>query len=332
MAAIGELNPTLLDIAKRSGMDGKIQVIVELLAQTNEILEDMTFKEANNGTGEKTTVRKGLPTATWRKLNYGVPNSKSVTAQVQDSCGMLESYAEIDKALADLNGNTAEYRLSEDRAFLEAMNQTMAATLFYGDTAVNPERFVGLAPRFASLSSDSAQSGYQIINGGGSGSTNTSIWLVTWGMNTAYGIYPKGSMAGFQHKDLGEQTLKDADGGQYQGYRTHYKWDCGLTVRDWRFISRIANIDVTTLVNDASSGAELIDLLIQAVEKLHAPGMGRTVIYCNRTIRSFLRRQIANKTNVLLSMDEVAGKKVLNFAGFPVRLCDQILSTESTVS
>ncbi len=34
-------------------------------------------------------------------------------------CGMLETYSEIDKALADLNGNTAAYRLSEDRAFLE---------------------------------------------------------------------------------------------------------------------------------------------------------------------------------------------------------------------
>jgi hypothetical protein len=27
------------------------------------------------------------------------------------------------------------------------MNQTMASTLFYGNTDVNPERFMGLAPR-----------------------------------------------------------------------------------------------------------------------------------------------------------------------------------------
>jgi hypothetical protein len=47
------------------------------------------------------------------QLNYGVASSKSRTAQVTDSCGMLEAYAEIDKALADLNGNSAAFRLSE---------------------------------------------------------------------------------------------------------------------------------------------------------------------------------------------------------------------------
>ena len=50
--------------------------------------------------------------------------------QVTDSIGMLETYAEVDKSLADLNGNTDEFRLSEDRAFIEAMNQAMAQTLF----------------------------------------------------------------------------------------------------------------------------------------------------------------------------------------------------------
>lgn len=45
--------------------------------------------------------------------------------------------------------NTAAFRLSEDRAFLEAMNLQQASTLFYGDTTKNPERFLGLGPRFS---------------------------------------------------------------------------------------------------------------------------------------------------------------------------------------
>jgi len=145
-------------------------------------------------------------------------------------------------------------------------------------------------------------------------------------------IYPKGSVAGFQHKDLGEQTLTDANGGRYQGYRTHYKWDIGLTLRDWRYVVRIANIDVSALTKNASAGADLIDLLTQALEML-PNGLGRPVFYCNRTIRSFLRRQIANKVaQSTLTMETVAGKKVVMFDEAPVRRCDQLINTESVVA
>ena len=238
MATLSTNNPTLADLAKRTDPDGKIDSIVELLSETNECLQDMTFMEGNLPTGHRTTIRSGLPSATWRKLNYGVQPSKSTTVQVTDSCGMLEAYAEVDKALADLNGNSATFRLSEDRAFLESMNQTMANTLFYGDTGTT-HRNLGLSARY---SSTAAESGDNIVLGG-SGSDNTSIWLVVWGPNTCHGIVPKGT-AGLQHCDLGQVTLDDAAGGRYEGYRTHYKWDVGLTLRDWRYAVRIANVDV----------------------------------------------------------------------------------------
>jgi hypothetical protein len=330
MAVLSTTNPTLADVAKRYDADGKIDTIVELLAETNEVLDDMTFLEGNLPTGHKTTVRSGLPSSTWRKLNYGVQPSKSTTVQITDTAGMLEAYAEVDKALADLNGNTASFRLSEDRAFLESMNQTMASTLFYGDTGTDPEKFMGLAPRYNSLS---AESGDNIIVGGGSGSDNTSIWLVCWGPNTCHGIYPKGSQAGLKHQDLGEVTLEDAASGKYQGYRTHYKWDIGMSLRDWRYVVRIPNIDVSNLTKDASgSSAALVDLMVQAVEKLPNVNLGRCVFYGNRTISSILRRQITNTSNVRLSMDEVAGKRVMSFDGIPFRRNDAILNTEAAVS
>ena len=330
MAVLSTTNPTLADVAKRYDADGKIDTIVELLSETNEVLDDMTFLEGNLPTGHKTTVRSGLPSSTWRKLNYGVQPSKSTTVQITDTAGMLEAYAEVDKALADLNGNTASFRLSEDRAFLESMNQTMASTLFYGDTGTDPEKFMGLGPRYNSLS---AESGDNIIVGGGSGSDNTSIWLVCWGPNTCHGIYPKGSQAGLNHQDLGEVTLEDAANGKYQGYRTHYKWDIGMSLRDWRYVVRIPNIDVSDLTKDASgSSAALVDLMVQAVEKLPNVNLGRCVFYGNRTISSILRRQITNTSNVRLSMDEVAGKRVMSFDGIPFRRNDAILNTEATIS
>jgi hypothetical protein len=331
MAIQGTNIVTLADLAKRYDKDGKIDKIVEMLNETNEVLDDMAVVEGNLPTGHRTTIRSGLPSATWRKLNYGVQPSKSETVQITDNCGMLEAYAEIDKALAELNGNKAEFRLSEDRAFLESMNQTMATTLFYGDTTLNPERFMGLTPRF---NDPAAENGSQLINGGGvSGQTDcTSIWLVVWGPNTIHGIIPKGSKTGWQHHDLGQQTLTDANGGYYEGYRTHYKWDMGMTVRDWRYIARIHSVDVSTLTKTGSTGADLVDLMTQAVETVKDTNMGRPVFYVNRTVRSYLRRQIRNANNVQISMDEVAGKKVLTFDGIPVRRTDALLATETSLN
>lgn len=329
MAAVESKYPTLIDVAQRLDPDGKVSAVAELLNETNEVLDDAVFLEANDGTGHKTTIRSGLPSATWRQLNYGVQPTKSTTVQIKDSCGMLEAYAEIDKSLADLNGNAAAFRMSEDRAFIEGMNQGFVDTLIYGNTATNPERFMGLAPRYNSLSAENASN---IISGSGSGSDNTSVWLVVWGPNTVHGIYPKGSKAGLQHNDKGQVTLEDAAGGKYEGYRTHYKWDCGLTLRDWRYVVRIANIDVSDLTATAATGANLMDLMIQALEIVPNLSMGKPVFYCNRTVKSFLRRQMLNKSNVHLNMSEVAGKHVMGFDGVPVKKCDAILSNEAAVS
>lgn len=331
MALVGSTVATLGDVAKRLDKDGKIDKIVEMLTDTNEILDDMLFQEGNLPTGHRTTIRTGLPEVVWRLLNYGVPQSKSETQQITDSCGMLEAYAEVDKNLADLNNNTAAFRLSEDQAFLQAMNKAMAETLFYGDVSTHPERFLGLAPRFATLDKTKAATAENVIDAGGTGSNLTSIWLAAWGANTLFGIYPKGSKAGFQHTDLGEVTLQmtlpDGRTGQYQGYRTHYKWDMGLVVRDWRYVVRIANINLAKITDD-----NLIKFMIQASERLPDEKLGRPVWYMNRSTRTRLRLAMTNKSNVHLTPETVEGKKVLTFDGIAVKRTDGILNTESQVT
>ncbi|EOK4034445.1 major capsid protein [Escherichia coli] len=328
MAVKGINAATLTDVAKRLDPNGKIDKIVELLAQTNPILQDMMFVEGNLPTGHRTTVRTGLPATTWRLLNYGVQPSKSTTAQVTDACGMLEAYAEVDKALADLNGNNAEFRLSEDRAFIESMNQNMAETLFYGNTSLNPERFMGMAPRY---NDKSAANGKNIIDAGGTQTDNASIWLMCWGENTVHGIYPKGSKAGLQHNDLGEQTLIDANGGKYQGYRTHYKWDTGLTLRDWRYCARIANLDVSDLSGGSASAADIVKLLIKAVHRIPNLQMGRAAIYMNRDIAEYLDVQAVEKPSLGIKVKETEGIYWRDFRGIPIRECDALLNTESRV-
>ncbi len=332
MAALSTINPTLLDVTKRLDPDGKIDAIAEILTQTNEVLEDMAWQEGNLPTGHRTTIRTGLPTPTWRKLYGGVQPTKSTTAQIQDSCGSMEAYAEVDKALADLNGNSAAFRLSEDRAHIEGMNQEFSSTLFYGNEGTEPEAFTGFAPRF---NDTSAANGENIVSGGGSGSDNNSIWLVAWGPNTCHGIYPKGSRGGLYMEDKGNVTVENIDGnnGRMEAYRTHYRWDCGITVRDWRYVVRIPNVDLSDLTKNASAGADLIDLMTQGIEQLPSLTLGKPVFYVSRKVKSFLRRQIMNKVaNSTLTMDQVAGKMVTMFDGIPVKRVDALAANESAVS
>lgn len=334
MAVLSVRNPTLLDLAKATDPDGRIATIVEILNETNEVLEDMVWMEGNLPTGHRTTIRSGIPTPTWRKLYGGVQPTKSTNVQVTDNCGMLEAYAEIDKALADLNNNTASFRLSEDRPHIEGIAQEIADTLFYGNEGTEPEAFTGFSPRYNSLSAENADN---IVVGGGSGTDNGSIWLVVWGESTCHGVIPKGSSAGLQHRDMGEVTIEDAsDGsnsGRMQAYRTHYRFDAGLTVRDWRYIVRIPNIDKSALVKDAASGADLNDLMFQASERVPNLNAGKAAFYMARDMRTFLRRQNANlRSGSTLSYDEVGGRKVMSFHGIPIKRCDALAADEALVS
>jgi len=346
MPVIGATALTLADWAKRVDDNYKIATIIELLSQTNEILDDMLFVQGNLPTGHRTTVRTGLPSATWRLLNYGVPNGKSTTAQITDSCGNLETYSVVDKDIADLNGNTPEFRFSEVKAFLEGMNQQVSSTIFYGNTSVNPERFMGLAPRYNTVLPANAQTANNVIDMGGTGSTNTSLWIITWGSETIHGIFPKGKMSGLQHRDMGEWPVNDVNGNTYQAYRDHFKWECGLTVRDWRFAVRLCNIDVTQL--SGGTPPDLLRNLIRGlyrlpvtssqatpIQKSDSPSisnsMGRTAIYCNRTLRTWLDIQAVDKKNVMLTIDDFQGKVVTSFRGVPIRTCDAILNNEARV-
>ena len=333
MATLSVRNPTLLDLAKASDPDGKIAVIVEILNETNEILEDMTWIEGNLPTGHKTTVRTGIPTPTWRKLNYGVLPTKSTTAQVTDTVGNLEAYAEVDKDLADLNGNTEAFRLSEDRAHIEGMNQEMVDTMFYGNDLIDEAEFTGFSARYNSLSAQSADNIVQ--QSGTEGNDNASAWLIVWGPETAHMIYPKGSQGGLQVVDKGQVTLENAPGGpaggRMEAYRTHYKWEAGLTVRDWRYVVRI-QYNQEDLTKDASTGPDLIDLFTDAVERIPALGMGRPVFYVNRRTRTFMRKQVKAAAQHTITMEDVAGKKVVSFDGIPVRRVDGLLNTEAAIA
>jgi len=335
MATLGATKVTLADWIKSRDPNGKQAAIIELLAASNPILDDIPFVEGNLPTGHRTTVRTGLPTAIWRKLYQGVPPSKGTKAQVDDACGMLEARCEIDKDLAELNGATSEFRMSEAEPFIESMSQTMASTLFYGDTDADPEKFMGLAPRYSSLSAANAQN---IISASGTGSDQTSIWLIRWGTNRVHGIFPKGSMAGLQHTDLGLGDAFDSDNNRYRAYMDHWQWKTGLSLRDWRWAVRICNIDVPNLTGE-SSAADLVKLMIKAMHRFPTANYDGAYWYMNRTTAEFLDIQSIGKTTSGVTVNvqfnnaqDAHGRPVTTFRGVPIRVTDAILSTEAQVS
>lgn len=333
MTTLAGTNPTLIDWTKQLEPDGGItSKIVEMLAQTNEMLLDMTWVEANNITSHRTTIRTGLPSATWRQFYKGVAPSKSTVAQVDETVGMLEARAVVDKDLAELNGDINQFRLNEASAFLEAMNQEMQQTVLYGNVGTDPTEFNGLTPRFNSLSS--AASSENVINAEGSDTDNTSIWLIGWGENTVHGLFPKGSSAGLKHEDLGidHNTPDDQTPTRYySAYHDKFEWKAGLCVKDWRYVVRICNIDKSNLVAE-SSAADILKLMTMAVHKIPALGAVRPVFYMNRTLMTMLDIQAQQKNNVYLNVGEEEGRKKVSFRGIPFRMCDQITNAEALVS
>lgn len=343
MAAIATTNPTLADWAKSIDPDGKVAAVAEVLSQTNEILDDCVFRPGNLPTGHRVVIRTGLPEVYWRSFNQGIPTSKATKAQVDEGIGMLEARSEIDVDLAKLNGNTDEFRLSEDRAFLEAMNQEMATTMFYGNPATDPKKFLGLSPRYSSLSAGNAQN---IIDGlGASGNTNTSVWLVVWGDETVWCPFPDGTTAGLTAQDLGEDTVYDVNGvagTRMQAYCSLFQWKNGLCVKDWRYAVRICNLevaDLTGLSNEQLPTAytNLIHKMAQAVYRIPSFGMGRPCWYMNRTVHSALSRMAMVSTSGVLKIEDGLSqfgtpRKYLSFMGIPIRLSDALLNTEAKVT
>lgn len=331
MTTLNASLPTLLDMVKLKEPDGKIASIVESLSTSNPLLQDMVWKEGNLPTGHVVTSRTGLPSVSWRKFNEGTAASKSRTDQFTEACGMLSGRSNVDCELADLNGDKAAFRLSEDKAFMQALNKEMETGFFYHSTKTAPEKIMGLAPRLDAISGSAFPN--QIIDwsGSSSGSDQTSVWLIVWGPDTVFGIYPKGSVGGISAKDMGEQYVLDSGGSNsFRAYSTDWTWKAGLCVKDARYLVRICNIDTSAI---AATGHLLLDDMTRALEQVQDLDMGRPAFYCNRTIRTYLRLQATDSVrNSTLAYDNVAGKPVLTFGGVPVRRTDALVNTEAVIS
>jgi len=330
MSTLNSTVMSLADLAKKQGPKQDILDTIEMLSQINDINADLPFREGNLPTGHLYNVRVGFPRVYWRMINQGTPTSKSRTAQATDVCGMLSARSQLDVALGEISGNVSKLRHDEARPFMEAMSQEVAGTLFYGNQGLSQEEFPGLSPRYSSLSANNAS---HVINAQGTGSDQTSIWLIGMGELGLHGIYPRGSSAGVNHKDLGEQDAFDSDDNRFRAWMDLWEWKVGIVLPDWRHVVRICNIDVPNLIAN-SSAADLPELMIKATHRLPRAKSLKYYWYMNRTTLEMLEIQLREDVGGggQLKYEVVDGLPATTFRGMTIRICDQILETESQVA
>lgn len=333
MAASTVTLPTLAQLSK-SVDPGWTQIlpIVELLSQKHGLHSVLPFREANTGTGEIASVRTGLPTPAWRMFNRGTPASSSRRAQITFECGILKSVPEVDNELLKIAPNREAFLMQEYDAHLEGIISEFNSTAWYG-TAAAPEEFVGLASMF---SDPSAANGRNVLDAGGTDSTdNTSIWFLRLGPNV-YGAYPRGSTAGVSRSGLSSPVWAENFGGT--GLRALVvREELGMAgtvvVRDWRDVCRIGSIDVSAL-RAQTNDADLVNFGIAAKHRILSNGSGgRTVAMMNSGTAEYLEKQLMDRviTGGGVTVKNVDGMDVTHFCGFPIVIDDDILNTEAPV-
>lgn len=332
MAELTSTNLNLVDILKRLDPNGAPAKVAEILSKKNPILQDIPWIEGNLPTGHQFTSRTGLPGIGWRQFNGGIDAGKSETDQHTEVCGMLEGFSRVDCGLADLNGNAAAYRAGEDMAFTSNFGITLATALFYASINTSPDQIHGLSARLGVTAGNVASGQIIKADSSASGADQASIHLIGWGDDTVFGLYPRGQTAGLKSEDLGKQVVDAGSGKLLTMWTTHWKWLCGLCVKDWRYVVRACNIDTGRLVANASSGANLPQVLMDMIAALWDTEGVNPVFYMNRTLYSMLNKQLAeNGTTNWLEYIVAGGRRIPAFYGIPIRITDALTSAESVV-
>ena len=338
MSVLGNTALTLSDWRKRLAPDGSVDFIVEALMNANPIMDDIPWMMGNLPTGNKTTIRTSMPTPSIRRINRGVPRHKTQTEQVTDTCIILEDRSVVDIELLVLAQNGEAFRRSEDAAFVAGFSDAVAANIFYGDTDADGETFNGIAKRYDEYGSSAYKNkaAYQVVSAGTAGTYNTSGYFIGWGTHATTGIYPKGSQLGLQQRDLGEQTVTDADNNEYQAVSTLFTWKCGLAVGDIRANAAVRNIDVSGIASltDAQAKA-LVSKFIIAKNRIRGLQSRdkKVVLYVSDEMYNFFELYLLNKTNVHVTRQELMGAAPqLYLSGIPIKKCDAISEVEGAVS
>lgn len=334
MPTLGTYNLTLADLAQQTDPMGGIAEIINIMSQTNEMLEDIVWQPCNDGTSHQDTIATGLPQGAWVRYNVGNAPAKGSTANIRAQTGILEMPIVIDRRLAQRRGmdKVSRVRTNQFKLGAEGLAQQMATALIYEQETVNPTAITGLAAHYSTVNTATAASAENVIDGGGTGSDNLSFWLVQWDENKISGLLPEGYSAGIQRRDKGIVDVVDSTGiagATFEAYKEILEFAGGLMVKDWRYGVRVCNVDVSNLRTE-SGAADIWKLVAQMLERMPS-GSGKKAIYANGTFKTWARVQALNKSAYQTTFETVAGKSVMMIDGIPVRRVDALVNTEARV-
>jgi len=95
-----------------------------------------------------------------------------------------------------------------------------------------------------------------------------------------HGIYPKGSSAGLKRTNLERELVEDDEGKKYYAMRQEFNWDIGLSIRDYRYGGRLANINIRNgLAASATLAKEkkFVEELKRLVSRVKAEGVAQSL-------------------------------------------------------
>jgi len=338
MAIKGTRNPTLRDLHNGLKEDGSFdRDIVELVLEANaDLLADAVVKEANGTENDRTTIRTGLPDATWTAYYEGTQPSKGSKKQVSNSIGTLKSLIQVDKDQIDDSPNGPEEMLDEAFTHAQAMGNEVSDAVFYGNTKVNAKKFNGLAPVYNAYGgTDTKLSSHYCLQSSArstsvSNSALRSIWLVGWGRRGAYLHYPRGSKGGLERGPVKDNTITMEDGvSRLEVKEQFFKWRVGLTVKDFRSCGRICNIESNNL---STLDKDLGEDMLRLKTRVKTAGL-KPVWYMPESVYEWLavktRRQVLVTS---FTFKDIGGQEVMHFDGIPIRKLDCLEVNEAVVA
>lgn len=338
MATLGATYLNLMDLVDREKPDHTVATVAEILNKQNPTIQSIPWATCNDGTQNISHVRTNIPTATVVGVGDGAPLGKSNVSPVTDTTSRIAIASEVSKRVIQMNGNEGAQRALEARAMLEAVNQKWNELWFYGNAstgipgAVDAKTFNGLAYRYGSLSAANIKE--QIIDAGGTGTDNTSIWMAVYSPKTICGLIPQGAGIGITHTPVNggvpvSKTLSNGNIDEF--YQDIWELHCGMKLEDYRGVVRIANVDVSALAAD-SSAADLIKLMIKGYHLLDpVMSLGTPVIHMSRTSYAALDVQAAGKLAGNLTTETVDSKIKTMFRQIPIIPVHQLKDNEARV-
>lgn len=340
---------TYVDFLK--GLDAKGNFnhrVINLAVKSNEMLDDITVIEANNGTALETTYRTEVPKPVWTQYYTGTPSNKGSKAKLKVTGGRMSTKVTVDKKMYDAAKDKDAVIADEIESAQDGMKLEMGNMLVYGRLDDNPLGFNGLFKHYDRYgATDDTDSAHYVINAlkaysGTPASTDDgktsdlgSIALVGWSPRTITCFHPEGdTQGGIEITPKRVVDVVDPDKGgdaTYEAYLQYLYWNLGLAVRDFRYGGRICNLQRDYMLTGADKGASYVELIDRLSQRVHDSNV-RQAFYMDKRMWENVCTLYSRMTRGnAITFQHVEQRKEKRLFGIPVRIQDCMKVAEEVV-